>query len=341
MRNWLVAMATLTLALPAGGTAHAVDDAMPAWAYGFTAPPPPGTPQAPPNPAQVLDNVALHTLPGSKLSFTRAQIANRYGPADWFPEDHPSMPDIVARGREASQPTIYACSLCHYPNGKGRPENANITGLTYEYFLQQLTDFRNGARKTSDPRKPNTQLMTAFAKAMTDEEIVAAARYFTAIPASPWIKVVESATVPKTKPNNGMMLPLQGADAGSEPIGARIIETPENPHETEFLRNSRSGFIAYVPPGSLAKGEALVMTGQTSSGAKVTACIACHGGDLRGLGPVPPLAGRSPSYAARQLYDMQRGNRNGTWTPLMAAIVAGLGPDDLLNAAAYLASLKP
>ena len=341
MRNWLVAMATLTLALPAGGTAHAVDDAMPAWAYGFAAPPPPGTPQAPPNPAQVLDNVALHTLPGSKLSFTRAQIANRYGPADWFPEDHPSMPDIVARGREASQPTIYACSLCHYPNGKGRPENANITGLTYEYFLQQLTDFRNGARKTSDPRKPNTQLMTAFAKAMTDEEIVAAARYFTAIPASPWIKVVESATVPKTKPNNGMMLPLQGADAGSEPIGARIIETPENPHETEFLRNSRSGFIAYVPPGSLAKGEALVMTGQTSSGAKVTACIACHGGDLRELGPVPPLAGRSPSYAARQLYDMQRGNRNGTWTPLMAAIVAGLGPDDLLNAAAYLASLKP
>ena len=73
----------------------------------------------------------------------------------------------------------------------------------------------------------------------------------------------------------------------------------------------------------------------------ITACTVCHGGDLRGLGPVPPLAGRSPSYMARQLYDMQRGNRNGAWTPLMAAVTAQLGPDDLLTAAAYLASLKP
>ena len=50
---------------------------------------------------------------------------------------------------------------------------------------------------------------------------------------------------------------------------------------------------------------------------------------------------RSPSYLVRQLYDMQRGNRNGAWTPLMASAVAHLGPDDLLTAAAYLASLKP
>jgi cytochrome c553 len=53
------------------------------------------------------------------------------------------------------------------------------------------------------------------------------------------------------------------------------------------------------------------------------------------------IAGRSPSYLVRQLYDMQRGNRNGAWTPLMASVVAHLGPDDLLTAAAYLASLKP
>jgi cytochrome c553 len=56
---------------------------------------------------------------------------------------------------------------------------------------------------------------------------------------------------------------------------------------------------------------------------------------------VPSLAGRSPSYAVRQLYDMQHGNRNGAWTPLMASVVAQLGADDLLVAAAYLASLKP
>jgi cytochrome c553 len=85
----------------------------------------------------------------------------------------------------------------------------------------------------------------------------------------------------------------------------------------------------------------LVMNGVTAAGAKVTACTVCHGSDLRGLGPVPTIAGRSPSYTARQLYDMQHGNRNGLWTPLMAPLLANLGADDLLTAAAYLASLHP
>jgi cytochrome c553 len=179
--------------------------------------------------------------------------------------------------------------------------------------------------------------MGNFAKAMTDEEIRAAAKYFTSIPAAPWIKVVESATVPKTKPQNGMFLTLEGAEAGVEPIGERIIETPVSAHDTEFLRNPRSGFIAYVPPGSVKKGEALVTTGN----GKITACTACHGVDLKGLGPVPTLAGRSPSYIGRQLYDMQHGNRTGNWTPLMAPVVSKLTDEDMLNAAAYLASLQP
>src|SRR5262245_19122806 len=342
MKRLLAATALTCLALVATPAAlQAGDTPPPPWAYGFTTPPPPGTPPAGPNPAQVQDNVTLHTLPGSRLSFTRAQIANRYGPADWYPEDHPAMPDIVARGKECGRPQVYACSLCHYPNGKGRPENANITGLSYEYFVQQMIDFRNGARKTSDPRKANTGLMTAFAKSLTDEEIKVTAQYFTSIRATPWIKVVESQTVPKTKPQGGMFLTLEGAEAGTEPIGDRIIETPEKTHDTEFLRNPRSGFIAYAPPGSLQKGEALVVNGVTSKGGKVTACTICHGTDLRGMGPVPTLAGRSPSYIARQLYDMQHGNRSGAWTPLMAPVLAEMGPDDLLTAAAYLASLKP
>jgi cytochrome c553 len=343
MKKSLVVATALVLVTvtSSAGSAGETADGPPPWAYGFTTPVPPGTPPAPPNPAQSNDNVRLYTLPGSKFSFTRAQIADRYGPADWFPDDHPPMPEIVARGRVTAQPQIYACSLCHYPNGKGRPENANITGLTYGYFVQQMMDFRSGARKTSDPRKANTGLMSGFAKTMTDEEIVAAAKYFTAIRATPWITVVESATVPKTKPQNGMFLTLTGDDAGTEPVGERIIETPESAHDTEFLRNPRSPFIAYVPPGSLKQGQALVIGGLTSAGAKVTACTVCHGNDLRGLGPVPPLAGRSPSYVARQLYDMQRGSRSGLWTPLMAPLLADLLPDDVLTAAAFLASLQP
>lgn len=332
-------LAATALAFGAAGiaTLARADDAPPPWAYGFTTPAAPGTKPPPPNPPQQQDNTVLYSIPGSKLSFTRAQIANRYGPADWFPEDHPVMPEIVAKGRQAAQPTIYACSLCHYPNGKGRPENANITGLSYEYFVQQLMDFRNGARKTSDPRKGNTATMASFTKSLTDDEIRDAAKYFTAIPASPWIKVVESAEVPKTRPRGGIFLTLEGADAGTEPIGERIIETPVSTRDTEILRNSRSGFIAYVPPGSLKKGETLVTTGD----GKTTACTVCHGADLKGLGPVPTLAGRSPSYIGRQLYDMQHGHRTGLWTPLMAPVVSKLTEEDILNAAAYLASLTP
>jgi cytochrome c553 len=183
--------------------------------------------------------------------------------------------------------------------------------------------------------------MEHFAKSMTDAEIEAAAKYFTSIPAQPWIKVVETDSVPKTRPQGGMYLVVEGAEAGKEPIGNRIIETPISAHDTEFLRNPRSSFTAYVPPGSLKKGEALVKEGTTESGKKVTACTICHGSDLRGLGPLPTLAGRSPSYLARQLYDMQHGNRNGAWTVLMAPVIAGMNADDVLNASAYLASLQP
>jgi cytochrome c553 len=322
--------------------AQAADVPMP-WAYGFLTPPSSSQGGAPdvPNPPAPPDNVTKLTIPGSKLTFTRAQLANRYGPADWFPEEHLPMPEIVAKGRQAANPPIFACSLCHQTNGKGRPENAGVSGLSYEYIVQQLTEFRKDSRKSSDPRKANTGRMAGFAKRMTDEEIKQAATWFSSVPFTPWVKVLESAMVPKARPHDGLFVKLEGAEAGEEPIANRILEMPEDAHQTEYLRNPHSGYIAYVPPGSLKRGEALVQNGLTANGAKVTPCTACHGVDLRGLGPVPPLAGRSPSYIARQLYDMQHGNRNGLWTVLMAPVINDLKEEDLLTAAAYLASLQP
>jgi cytochrome c553 len=60
-----------------------------------------------------------------------------------------------------------------------------------------------------------------------------------------------------------------------------------------------------------------------------------------GLGPIPGIAGRSPSYLARQLYDMKHGTRRGEWTELMKSVVDHLSDDDLLNIAAYTASVRP
>ena len=102
--------------------------------------------------------------------------------------------------------------------------------------------------------------MIAIAKAMTDEEIKATADYFGSMPWTPWIKVVETETVPKTRISGGLFLALDGAE--KEPLGKRIIEVPENTEASEMYRNPRSGFIAYAPPGSIKKGEALVPFGR-------------------------------------------------------------------------------
>ena len=295
------------------------EDTPPFWAYGI----PPGamaaaTPAAP--------DASIKHLPGNNLGFTRAQISNGFGPADWYPGDHPQMPPIVAKGKE---PAVRACGLCHYPNGKGRAENAGVSGLPTSYFIQQMLDFKNDNRKSAESRKANTKAMAVFAKNMTDDEIKQAADYFGAIKWTPWIKVVESKTAPKTRVQGGLFL-AEGEE--KEPLGNRIVEVPVNAEATEVLRDPHSGFIAYVPVCSIKRGEALVKNKQ---------CALCHGEGLKGLGPVPPLAGRSPSYLMRQMYDMEHGFRHGLWTDLMKPVVANLTDQQLLEICAYVAAQTP
>jgi cytochrome c553 len=351
MGKYAVAALAVAFVLATGVVVAQQQAALSPWAYGFDAPAPAAGANATPGAAAgrgqgaaapaggggrgqaaAVPDTTMHRLPGSTLSFTTAQVRDTYGPADWFPEDHPPMPEIVARGSRERQ--ILACSLCHYPNGKGRPENASVSGLPESYFVQTMLDFKNDARKSADTRKANTNRMIAFVKAMTDDEIKATAKYFSSIKWTSWIRVVETDTVPKTRIAAGLFLPLEGADAGKEPIGQRIIEVPENSEQTETMRSPRSGFVAYVPAGSIKKGETLATTG----GGKTVQCAVCHGASLEGLGPVPGLAGRSPSYVVRQLHDMQTGVRKGTWSDLMKPVVAKLTAEDMLNIAAYTAS---
>jgi len=210
-RMLLCLLAVTIAAADTFGAAAAIPD----WAYAIPAGPPGGggggAPAAPPD-------TSPKQLPGSTLTFTRQQISDGFGPADWFPGDHPTMPDIVAHGR---RPDVRACSLCHYPNGKGRQENAGISGLPVSYFMQAMADFRNGKRKSAEARKNNTNIMIAIAKAMTDEEIKASADYFGAMPWTPWIRVVEANTVPKVVSRGGMWFAVDAT--ATEPIGTRVV----------------------------------------------------------------------------------------------------------------------
>jgi cytochrome c553 len=248
------------------------------------------------------------------------------------PVAHPPMPDIVARGRK---PDVPGCGSCHLPNGFGRPENASLAGLPAVYIAQQMADYRRGVRKSSEPGMAAPAAMAAIGKAAADAEVRTASEYFASITFKSWIRVIEVDTVPKIRASGSMFVPVD--ESGGEPIGSRIVELPADRMCTE-VRDAPSGFVAYVPVGSVKRGEALVTTG---AGGRTVRCALCHGEDLKGAGSVPGLAGRSPSYVVRQLYDMQHGSRHGLGADLMKATVARLSKEDMSSIAAYTASLVP
>jgi cytochrome c553 len=297
-------------------------DGPPAWAY------PPTNPDYKPP----VDDEKPVRVPDSTAGYTWSQLRDRFIAPVWHPSDHAALPDIVANGRK---PDVFACGFCHRATGTGGPENADLAGLPKSYIIKQVADYRSGVRATTVPGRTPPKLMIELSKPTTDAEIEAAAAYFSALQPRKRIKVVESDTAPKTYVAGLLWASVETGER--EPIGARIIEVPDDLLRFES-RDPRSTFTAYVPTGSLAKGEGLVMKGGSG---KTTQCALCHGGDLRGLGPLPSIAGRSPSYMFRQLYDFQHGARMGEWSPLMIPVVANLDEQDLLAIVAYLASRDP
>ena len=307
MRGLIIAL--FIGALPVA--AHAVD--RPDWAF------PVADEIQPPSKDDSLPN----TVTGSTKSYTQKQIDDLKNPPDWFLDMHPAMPPVVAQGT-----ATFACGSCHLPTGTGHDESAYVAGLPAAYIVRQMADFKSGARKGFGK-------MPEIAQAISDSDVNAAAAYFNSVTVRPWVRVVETDTVPKTYVNPGNMR-LKLPAGGTEPIGSRIVELPED-EDAAVKRDPRSGFIAYAPPGSIAKGQTLVTTG----GGETTACVICHGPALKGVGATPGIAGRHAGYIVRQLYFFQSGNRSGPTEALMHNVVARLTADDMLAIAAYVASREP
>jgi cytochrome c553 len=324
----MVRMAWLFLALVVSGTAALAQEpapGFPSWAYVMG----PGVPVP-----KVPDDGSLFSVPGSAARFTRDQTRDRFSAPDWHPEDHPAMPAVVASGRK---PAVWACALCHRPNGAGGPENARIAGLPAEYIEQQLRDLASGERSTVMPKRNAANLKHGIAQALTAEEIHAAADYFSHVAPRPTLVVKESETAPRTV----NLLNILAASSDGEWVRldrSRIVEVPEDLERFDVLRDDRVQFLVYVPPGSIAKGLALT---RAPAGNPALACVACHGADLRGSGLIPSIAGRSPSYVVRQLWDIQAGARHGAGAQAMKPVVASLSSQEMLELAAYLATLKP
>src|SRR6266550_9515263 len=159
----------------------------PAWAY-----PQAQSQQRPP------DDGKVHHLEGSTAGFTETQVNDPFAPPDWYPNEHPPMPEVVAHGRK---PDLRACGQCHMPHGLGHPESSGIAALPADYIVEQMHAYRDGRRKSS----VGNSIMIALSKAATEEEMRTAAEYYASLKPQKWLRIVETDTVPTTFVGAGNM----------------------------------------------------------------------------------------------------------------------------------------
>lgn len=201
-----------------------------------------------------------------------------------------------------------SCAGCHLPDGAGGPDNARIAGSSAEYIVQQLKEIASGARSSAMPKRPAYVLKQARTKELSEDEMHVAAEYYASLSPRPSVLVKE--------------------DASQQTQADQIFEVAKDDAQ----------YIAYVPPGSVAKGKTLT---RAPGGNTKLACASCHGADFRGVDMAPSIAGRSPTYVMRQLWDIKTGARNGAEAEDMKPVVEKLSSQDMLSLAAYLATLKP
>lgn len=294
-----------------------------AWAFPVFQPPDPHAPK--PDPHKVLH------VTGSTVSYTQAQFEH-INP-DWSPHDHPRVPHIVADGRKPARP----CAECHTVNAAGVPATATLDGLPKAYILAQVAAFRAGERGMGGPTTAHD--MVEEARSLTPVDLKQAAGYFSGTKFVPHVRVVETATVPKTHWKFFVRVPDK--NGASEPLGERIIERPVD-FDDYSLADGRVGYVAWVPPGSIATGTAIAAKGVGTA----SACESCHGAKLEGanmpgMGIVPPLAGRSPTYIARELILFRVGRRTNPAAASMRTKASRLTVKDIVAVAAYAASRTP
>ena len=259
---------------------------------------------------------------GSSKSFTRNEAHFDYGPADWYPEDHPVMPDIVARGRQADG--IRACGLCHYPNGQGKMENGGVAGLPAAYILQQLADFKSGARKSADPRKANTNEMAAIARTLTEPK--RRRPPITSRRCRGEVGQGRRKRAGAARARHDQRSVSACRRSAPEPLGQRIIEMPEQPESTELSRDPRSGSwrTCRLAPSRRARRS-------SPRRRRRLRAAPVHGADLKGSAPCrasPPVAELHRAAAARHAAARAR--------PTMKAAVAKLTVEDIVNITAYV-----
>jgi cytochrome c553 len=289
-------------------------DAVPAWLFPMN---PPEAANAP-----AADERTRVRVPHSEIAFEAGQLTDLFYAPDWFPRSHGPLPDIVEHGRP---PDVYACGYCHLPSGQGRPENSSLAGLSAAYIQQQVADFKSGARRSPwhGPYRP-PDLMIQLAAFVTPAEVASAAEYFSKQRLRLRVRVVESVRVPRARVEGLVYAAIAGG--GDERLGERLLEFAPDPVRHESRRGRSLAAVGMRIAGEMRPS---------------LACVSCHGPALRGVGDIPGLAGRSPSYLLRQLLAFKVGTRVGQTGAPMKPVSDNLQLRDMIDAASYAASLPP
>ena len=271
------------------------------------------------------------SVPGSKLAWSDVQMFDRTVAVEWFPDNHPAMPPAVKGSLQ-----LYACGYCHLPEGSGRPENAALAGMPYDYLKQQVDDMQTGKRVVVDSHfgPGNNMMATIKHPALTKAAAYDAVKYYSGLTYRKYLKIVETTEIPHVTTNSFVY--VFDKSGAREPLGERIVEGPDD-FELFEMRDPRTTYTSYVPPGSIARGAELAK----GDGAARLPCESCHGPGLKG-GPLgPPIAGRPLTPNFRQLYAFKIGTRNGTGAILMKPIVDKLSYKDMIDLVSYVGSLEP
>ena len=209
------------------------------------------------------------SVPGSTKKYTPKEIDDLLNPPDWFPDEHKPAPSIVQKGHGMA----LACGSCHLMSGLGHPESSDVTGSTAAYIVQQMEDFKSGARK-------DYARMNGIAGELSDQEIQQAAEYFASLPRATWSRVVEAAMVPKTFVGQGRMRFVDPKATGMEPIGKRIITLPED-QDRARLRDPKSGFVRMCRRAASRRAR---RWSRMAAAERRSPCSICHGDGLKGSG---------------------------------------------------------
>ena len=209
-------------------------------------------------------------------------------------------------------------------------------GRTARGVLQGATArLRSGKRKPTGPEAYlPSQNMLKIARAMTDAEIDASAKYFAQ-------QKLRAARVRDREPAHTARR-ARGVDLRGSPRHRRSRRPAARSHQrTRATRTPRRSPGIHRPMCRPAASTAASASSSRAMAARRQPCATCHLANLKGTDKIPPIAGRSPTYLLRQMLAFRNGRRTGEAAQQMKPVVEKLTLNEMIDVVAYLGSLVP